>query len=94
VSKQFGFKWRKPKASAHVPKDKSAQARTPEARVQLPPAVKEVPAVPVAAADRSRPSHQRTAVRAYQLWEALGRPEGADLGNWFDAERQLSSEPR
>jgi hypothetical protein len=34
-------------------------------------------------------SHDRIAARAYELWEAKGRPEGSDLEDWFEAERQL-----
>ena len=35
-------------------------------------------------------SHERIAARAYELWEARGRPEGNDLEDWFKAERELS----
>jgi hypothetical protein len=45
-------------------------------------------------AEKPRQSYERIAVRAYELWEAQGSPEGSDLRNWFDAERQLHSEPR
>ena len=34
-------------------------------------------------------SHDRIAARAYELWEARGRPEGSDQEDWFEAEREL-----
>lgn len=93
VSKPFDFKWRKTKASAPDRKHETVKARTPEPRIQQPPATTEALSVLAPAAARPRPSHERIAVRAYELWEKRGWPEGADLGNWFDAERQLLSEP-
>ena len=94
MSKKFDFKWRKAKASAPVPKDETARARTSEARVQPLPATKEARAVLAPAAEKPRQSYDQIAVRAFELWEAQGSPEGADLRNWLDAERQLRSEPR
>jgi hypothetical protein len=35
------------------------------------------------------PNHERIAVRAYELWEARGRSDGADRVDWYEAERQL-----
>jgi hypothetical protein len=35
-------------------------------------------------------SRERIAARAYDLWDARGRPEGSDLEDWFEAERELS----
>ena len=40
------------------------------------------------------PARERVAARAYQLWEARGRPEGTDRENWIEAERQLRAEVR
>ncbi len=34
-------------------------------------------------------THEQIAVRAYQLWEARGRPAGTDRDDWLEAERQL-----
>ena len=34
---------------------------------------------------------QTIAERAYQLWNARGRPHGSAEGDWLEAERQLSS---
>jgi hypothetical protein len=35
------------------------------------------------------PTHEQIAIRAYQIWNAAGRPEGMHEQNWLDAERQL-----
>jgi len=40
------------------------------------------------------PRHEQIAVRAYQLWEAQGKPVGTDRLNWFEAERLLRAEVR
>jgi Protein of unknown function (DUF2934) len=34
---------------------------------------------------------QRTAERAYMLWEQEGRPEGRDMEHWLKAEAELAS---
>ncbi len=34
---------------------------------------------------------QTIAERAYQIWNARGRPHGSSEEDWFEAERQLSS---
>jgi hypothetical protein len=31
----------------------------------------------------------RIAARAYEIWQANGRPVGRDLDHWFQAEREL-----
>ncbi|HEU5115858.1 MAG TPA: DUF2934 domain-containing protein [Isosphaeraceae bacterium] len=41
--------------------------------------------------NRSAPTQHEIARRAYELWEAAGRPEGDGLGDWFEAERQLAA---
>ena len=39
--------------------------------------------------------YQLVAVRAYEIWENEGRPEGHDLVNWCEAEEEiLSSLPK
>jgi Protein of unknown function (DUF2934) len=32
---------------------------------------------------------ERIAERAYQIWQASGRPDGRDADHWFQAEREL-----
>ena len=38
------------------------------------------------------PTAQQIAQRAYQIWDAAGRPVGRDQRNWAEAEAQLLSE--
>jgi hypothetical protein len=38
------------------------------------------------------PSHEQIATRAYQIWEANGRPAGTDYEDWFEAEGLLRVE--
>jgi hypothetical protein len=33
-------------------------------------------------------------IRAYQIWERKGRPQGRDLEHWLEAERELEAEDR
>jgi hypothetical protein len=40
------------------------------------------------------PEPQFISVRAYQLWEQEGRPDGRDQAHWFEAERQLQGMQR
>ena len=40
------------------------------------------------------PRYEQIAARAYQLWEAQGRPTGTDREDWFQAERLLLAEAR
>ena len=36
-------------------------------------------------------SREEIASRAYQIWEACGRPPGRELEHWLQAERELAS---
>jgi hypothetical protein len=36
-----------------------------------------------------RPESQSISIRAYELWEQEGRPQGRDQAHWFEAEREL-----
>ena len=38
---------------------------------------------------RPAPTHEEIAVRAYEIWQASGRPAGDGRGDWFESERQL-----
>ena len=35
------------------------------------------------------PTHEEIAIRAYEIYEASGRPEGQDGDHWLEAEREL-----
>jgi len=40
---------------------------------------------------KQQPSHDEIALRAYQIWEQRGHPQGQDVEFWLDAERQILS---
>ena len=82
-----------------------AQASTPGRRIEAAPLRpsggpgdpnamdEDIPAIHVAEANGPMLSHEQVANRAYELWEAQGKPEGADRKNWYEAERQLRAKP-
>jgi hypothetical protein len=39
-----------------------------------------------------KPSEDQIRMRAHQLWEAAGKPEGRDREFWIEAERQLTED--
>lgn len=39
-------------------------------------------------------SHEQVALRAYEKWNARGRPTGDDLRDWLEAEQELRREAR
>jgi hypothetical protein len=41
---------------------------------------------------KRKPSHPEIAWRAYQLWEAEGRPQSSALKHWLRAEAELSAQ--
>jgi hypothetical protein len=54
--------------------------------------VPEGPASPGGPGHGAGLTREQIAVRAYQLWEARGRPAGTDQEDWFEAERQLQGQ--
>lgn len=53
------------------------------------------PPVPGSASSQLRgPSQEQVAALAHAIWIDRGRPEGRDLDNWLEAERQLRGENR
>ncbi len=64
-----------------------------------PPAPKPVvvmpapaPAAPSSAArPNRRPTRDEIAKRAFEIWVAKGRPQGRDVENWKQAERELGA---
>jgi hypothetical protein len=85
---------RKRKAQAMPPSRKrdTDQPRASGGPEQGATAVTIEPASPVRPEEGPGPSHDQIAVRAYELWEAQGGPEGTDRENWFEAEQQLRVE--
>jgi len=53
-------------------------------------AVQKKPAV--AAKGKARPTDEEIAARAFAIWEKQGRPEGQQMDNWLQAERELTEE--
>lgn len=54
--------------------------------------IAEMPAAPVLLVDPGRngkPTPDEIRLRAYQKWEAAGRPNGDDIAFWLQAEREL-----
>ena len=41
--------------------------------------------------DLRGPSHEEIALRAYQLWEERGKPDGSSEEDWHLAEHQLQA---
>ena len=60
------------------------------------PGVAEVPSRPLpppAPLLDTAPTPAEIALRAWQLWEQEGRPEGRDVAHWLQAEAQLRQPP-
>jgi len=49
---------------------------------------------PVVAPGRPPPSHEQIAALAHAIWIDRGQPEGRELDNWLEAERQLKGDVR
>ena len=64
-------------------------ATTRSARTSANP--RTAPAKPAATATGERPPREKIAVRAYEIWQSSGRPEGHDQEHWLQAERELRS---
>lgn len=53
------------------------------------PGVQPYESEPPAACDRSLPTHEEVAVRAREIWEQRGCPQGQDYEVWLAAEGEL-----
>ena len=38
------------------------------------------------------PTDEQIAIRAFEIWERQGRPDGQQMENWLEAERELAQE--
>jgi hypothetical protein len=54
--------------------------------VQKPDTRSPSPAKPAAG---GAPPTEKIAARAYEIWQASGRPDGHDMDHWLQAEREL-----
>jgi hypothetical protein len=43
--------------------------------------------------DSEGPSHEEISLRAYQLWEEGGKPDGSHEDDWYRAEHELRLQP-
>ena len=92
MSKRGNAKGRQSRASSASRKDKAAPARTAGGAEPRAVPAEQTPAGLTGAERGIGPSHEQIAARAYELWQAQGKPEGDDLANWYEAERQLRTE--
>ncbi len=51
-------------------------------------------AKPPAPATQSGPAHEKIAIRAYEIWQESGRPNGKHEEHWYRAERELRARSR
>jgi Protein of unknown function (DUF2934) len=49
---------------------------------------------PVAPRALTNPPPEKVAQRAYEIWQATGRPSGRDQEHWYQAERELQTPPQ
>jgi hypothetical protein len=54
------------------------------------PKPRQVPTLGTGSSRSRSISHQEIEARAYQKWEAMGKPIGKDLKFWLEAQRELS----
>ena len=48
----------------------------------------------MSAREMLNPPHSEIALRAYQIWEAEGRPPGSAVRHWLEAEAELAARLR
>ena len=67
--------------------DKADKNRAAARKVEKKPAV-----AGSAKAKGPEPTYEQIAIRAFALWEKQGRPEGQQMENWLEAEKELREE--
>jgi hypothetical protein len=74
-------------------KQMTPQAQPTSARPQTPasPQPGAKPASSTSPSYKIVPSEEEIRVRAYQKWEAAGKPAGDGMRFWLDAERELKA---
>ena len=91
MSKHGGDKKRQSRAEPPIREGDEGRPRDSGGSGQRTGAVPNHPASPAAPTSRIIPPEQ-IAVRAYENWEARGKPAGTDREDWFEADRQLQEE--
>jgi ribonuclease I len=93
MSKHGGDKKRQWQAEPPIREGNEGPPRDSGGSVQRTGAEPNHPASPAAPTSSIIPPEQ-IAVRAYENWEARGKPAGTDREDWFEADRQLQEEIR
>ena len=88
MSKHGGDKKRQSRAEPPIREGDEGRPRDSGGSRQRTGAVPNPPVSPAAPTSRIIPPEQ-IAVRAYENWEARGKPAGTDREDWFEADRQL-----
>src|SRR5689334_6985091 len=91
MSKHGGDKKRQSQTEHPIREGGEGRPRDSGGSGQRTGAVPNHPASPAAPTSRIIPPEQ-IAVRAYENWEARGKPAGTDREDWFEADRQLQEE--
>ena len=94
MSKHTNPKRQEGQASPTSQEQELALVRPSGGSLQRVAAPTKAPASHPTAAAGPTPPHEQIAARAYQLWEAHGRPAGTDREDWFHAARLLHAEAR
>jgi hypothetical protein len=77
-------------ASAASPAARSAETEpSPQPPREICPALEPWVVDEAVCADRALPPHEAIEARARQIWETRGRPVGADLDIWLEAQGQF-----
>ena len=91
MSKHGGDKKRQSQTEHPIRESNEGRPRDSGGSGQRTGAAPNHPASPAAPTSRIIPPEQ-IAVRAYENWEARGKPAGTDREDWFEADRQLQEE--
>jgi hypothetical protein len=91
MSKHGGDKKRQSQTEHPIREGNEGRPRDSGGSGQRTGAAPNHPASPAAPTSRIIPPEQ-IAVRAYENWEARGKPAGTDREDWFEADRQLQEE--
>jgi hypothetical protein len=92
MSKHSQARKRQARAAPRDPMGDLDRPRAPAGSGPSAAPVPDGPASPGGPSNGLSLAHEQIAVRAYQLWEARGRPEGTDRDDWFEAERKLQGQ--
>jgi hypothetical protein len=85
----------KPKRSRAARKKATADATAKRTRASSPPSAgseSKTAVVDPGTRGEQSPTYEQIAIRAFDIWERQGRPEGQQMDNWLQAERELRGE--